>query len=68
MPWEWKLVQRQCTGCGICADLCPHGAIHMPREVAYPEVVSMRCIGCMTCVEQCPLVAIEVVERLPAAI
>jgi formate hydrogenlyase subunit 6/NADH:ubiquinone oxidoreductase subunit I len=40
----------------------------MPREVAYPEVVSMRCIGCMTCVEQCPLVAIEVVERLPAAI
>jgi formate hydrogenlyase subunit 6/NADH:ubiquinone oxidoreductase subunit I len=67
MPWQWKLNQQQCTGCGICADLCPHGAIHMSREVAYPEAVSLRCVGCQVCVEQCPVDAIEINERLPAA-
>jgi len=60
MTWEWKLVETQCAGCGICADVCPHAAITMTREMAYPEAVPGKCEGCMDCVEQCPFGAIEV--------
>jgi len=53
-------VENECTGCGICADLCPSDAILMTREMALPEPVSGRCTGCMTCVEECPFEAIVV--------
>ena len=62
MEWEWRLIQQECTGCGICADVCPHDAINMGREMAYPEPVPAQCVGCMLCVEQCPFDAIEVKE------
>jgi caffeyl-CoA reductase-Etf complex subunit CarE len=60
MEWEWKLIERNCPGCGICADLCPHNAIAMTREMAYPRPVPSACIGCMICVDQCPFDAIAV--------
>ena len=60
MPWRWKLSEGNCPGCGICADLCPHRAIVMTREMAYPQLVPLACVGCMICVEQCPFAAIEV--------
>lgn len=62
MDWEWKLIIENCTGCGICFDVCPEGAISMDREMAYPKPVEGECIGCMTCVEECPFDAIEVNE------
>ncbi len=62
MDWEWKLLQQDCTGCGICADVCPHDAIQMARQMAYPAPVLYRCVGCMDCVQQCPFGAIEVRE------
>ncbi len=62
MAWEWKLTERNCPGCGICADLCLHTAIAMTREMAYPKAVSFACVGCMLCVDQCPFGAIEVNE------
>lgn len=40
-----------CTGCGLCAEKCPAGAI--PREA--PAVTdAARCIYCMRCVSICP--------------
>lgn len=66
MEWEWNLVVRECTGCGICADVCAHGAIAMTREMAHPEPVPLACVGCMICVQQCPFDAVEVHELLPA--
>ena len=62
MDWEWKLLRQDCTGCGICADVCPHDAIRMTRQMAYPAPVLYRCVGCMDCVQQCPFAAIEVRE------
>jgi Pyruvate/2-oxoacid:ferredoxin oxidoreductase delta subunit len=63
MDWKWKLITQECTGCGICADVCPHDAINMTQEMAYPEPVPNQCVGCMICVEQCPFYAIEVEEK-----
>jgi Pyruvate/2-oxoacid:ferredoxin oxidoreductase delta subunit len=65
MGWEWNLLQEDCTGCGVCADVCPVDAIRMTREMAYPEPVPDGCVGCMICVVQCPFAAIEVVEISP---
>ena len=67
MDWQWKLLREDCTGCGICADVCPPDAIHMTREMAYPEPVPDGCVGCMICVAQCPFGAVEVVDVSPAS-
>ena len=50
------VVERsKCTGCGICQELCPRGAI----RVTYVAIVDTdRCVGCGTCVENCPQGAI----------
>ena len=65
MEWEWTLLEQNCPGCAICADVCPHGALAMTREMAYPEPAPSACVGCMICVAQCPLGAIEVREASP---
>jgi len=64
MDWLWKLFTENCTGCGICLDVCPEEAILMTRKMAYPEPVQGNCIGCLECVQECPFAAIEVTERL----
>lgn len=60
MWWTWELIEGECTGCGICADLCPHEAIHMPPDRAYPAGIKDACTGCLICVEECPFGAIVV--------
>ena len=62
MYWKWKLIKANCTGCGICFDVCPEEAIEMRRDMAYPEPVDEKCIGCRECVQECPFDAIEVNE------
>ncbi len=62
MSWQWKLKIEDCTGCGICCDICPEEAIKMTSDMAYPEPVSGRCNGCLKCLKECPFEAIEVLN------
>jgi len=51
------VVQRsKCTGCGLCRELCPHGAI---RVTYIANVAPERCVGCGVCVENCPVRALS---------
>ena len=42
---------KECTGCGLCAKLCPVGAI----SVKEPKKTDTKlCISCMRCINVCP--------------
>ena len=42
---------KECTGCGLCAKVCPVGAISLTNPKKTDKNV---CISCMRCVEVCP--------------
>ena len=55
-----------CTGCAVCEERCPVGAIELSDELAV--VKKERCIGCGLCASGCSTDAVELYRRddLPA--
>ena len=55
-----------CTGCAICLEACPEGAIVLVEERA--QIDPAHCKECGICVEVCPEGAIQpIAERVEAA-
>lgn len=56
------LAQNLCTGCSLCAAICPVHAITMREDdhgAFYPEVEEKSCIHCGLCETRCPTWQIE---------
>ena len=61
MPW---VNREMCTGCGICVDECPSGAISTDEGLA--RIDDSTCIRCGVCHEVCPSEAVRHDgERIP---
>ncbi len=55
----------KCTGCSLCAKLCPDNCIYMKeakngRLIATPDYD--YCKGCSICASECPVKAIRMVK------
>jgi heterodisulfide reductase subunit A len=50
--------EELCSGCRVCNDLCPYGAIIFDEEKHVSKVQEALCKACGTCVSACPSSAI----------
>jgi len=58
---QYAVVARlRCTGCRICEQVCPVGAI---RVTYVARVAQERCTGCGFCVQNCPQGALQLRTR-----
>jgi Fe-S-cluster-containing hydrogenase component 2 len=48
--------ENRCSGCGVCVELCPTGAIALRSGVA--AIDQERCTQCEACFQACPEQAI----------
>ncbi len=54
------LGRGKCNRCGLCAEICPAGAIHPPSKSSPPTFDLEKCIGCAQCIALCPKAALKV--------
>lgn len=54
-------VNENCNGCGVCAEICPVGAIEMQN--GNPVRVKEKCALCLGCLHHCPQFAVERGEK-----
>lgn len=50
--------KKSCTGCGMCAAICPSSAIQMQMDshgFLYPTVDAAKCTDCSLCARKCPV-------------
>lgn len=54
-----KVLPDQCTGCGMCEDVCPHGVLAV--EDRRVRIMNRdACMECGACSRNCPVGAIAV--------
>ncbi|MFM7269344.1 MAG: NIL domain-containing protein [Cyanobium sp.] len=65
---EIRIDPQRCVDCGICASVCPSGALRFDPPSQRLQFESSRCLVCEQCIPSCPLEAIALLleqEPLP---
>lgn len=58
--------KKDCTGCKMCADVCPKSAISFEIDDEgfwYPKVDKNKCVKCQICIKKCPSLNFENVSE-----
>lgn len=61
-----KIVEKNCTGCNMCGDICPVNAIEYELDnegFAFPIVNYDLCIKCKKCVDKCPVTTTDNLQK-----
>lgn len=62
-----KIDEAKCTGCGICAEVCPHGVFEIRDGKARIADLD-ACMECGACTGNCPFGALEVHKGVGCAV
>lgn len=54
---DYFIDQDKCKGCGLCAKVCPAGAISGNKKEPH-SIDNQKCLKCGTCIEKCKFNAI----------
>jgi NAD-dependent dihydropyrimidine dehydrogenase PreA subunit len=57
---EMQVITEKCTGCGVCVETCPNGALQLVDDLAVLEQAT--CTQCQACIDACPEGAITAVD------
>lgn len=59
MPVYIKVREEECTGCGVCVEMCPATpAVFKMDDITAVAVHPEACEECMLCIDNCPTDAI----------
>jgi electron transfer flavoprotein alpha subunit/NAD-dependent dihydropyrimidine dehydrogenase PreA subunit len=56
-----NLDKEKCTGCGLCKQACPFGAIEIVEKIAN---IGEKCTLCGACIDACPVEAISIQRKI----
>jgi formate hydrogenlyase subunit 6/NADH:ubiquinone oxidoreductase subunit I len=58
-PGEIHVDPERCVDCGLCASVCPSGALAFDPAAQRLRFETSRCLVCEQCIPSCPLEAIR---------